>query len=77
MGPDASRNYDMARQIRDQVAAIPGAVDVFINQQVHTPAVQVDVDRTMANQAGLTQRDVANSPLISLSSDRPGRPISG
>jgi multidrug efflux pump subunit AcrB len=69
VGVNAAENYALARQIRDQVAKIPGAVDVFISQQVNTPAVQVNVDRTMANQAGLLQRDVANSTLISLSSN--------
>jgi len=69
VGTNAAQNYALARQIRDQVAAVPGAVDVFINQEVNTPAVQVNVDRTMANQAGLLQRDVADSTLISLSSN--------
>jgi multidrug efflux pump subunit AcrB len=69
VGRDAARNYALAQKIRDQVAAIPGAVDVFINQEVNTPAIQLNVDRTMANQAGLLQRDVANSTLIALSSN--------
>jgi multidrug efflux pump subunit AcrB len=69
VGVNAAQNYALAQQIRDQVAAIPGAVDVFINQEVRTPAVEVNVDRTMANYAGLLQRDVANSTLITLSSN--------
>jgi multidrug efflux pump subunit AcrB len=68
VGRNADQNYQMAREIRDKVAVIPGAVDVFIRQEVNTPTLQVDVDRVMANQAGLTQRDVSNSMLISLSS---------
>jgi multidrug efflux pump subunit AcrB len=67
VGRDAAANYKLAREIRGHVAAVPGAVDVFIDQEVNAPAVQVNVDRTMANYAGLTQRDVANSMLISLS----------
>jgi multidrug efflux pump subunit AcrB len=67
VGPDAAPNFALAREIRNRVAAIPGAVDVFIRQEVNTPTIRVNVDRTMANQAGLTQRDVANSVLISLS----------
>ena len=43
-------------------------MDVIIRQEVNTPDVEVNVDRVKANQAGLTQRDVANSMLISLSS---------
>ena len=66
-GLDAAGNYAMAQEILKKVAALPGAVDVFIRQQVHTPTIQVNVDRTMANDAGMTQRDVANSMLISLS----------
>ena len=35
---------------------------------MHTPQIEVQIDRSKADQAGLTQRDVANSTLISLSS---------
>jgi multidrug efflux pump subunit AcrB len=68
VGRNAGQSYQLAREIRDKAAVIPGAVDVFIRQEVTTPTLQVDVDRVMANQAGFTQRDVANSMLISLSS---------
>jgi len=68
VGRDAARNYEMAREIRRKVAAIPGAVDVFIRQEVATPTVVLNVDRDRASESGLTQRDVANSVLISLSS---------
>ena len=69
VGANAAQNYALAQKIRNQVATIPGAVDVFINQEVNTPSVQVNVDRTMANYAGLLQRDIANSTLIALSSN--------
>jgi multidrug efflux pump subunit AcrB len=68
VGRNAAANYQMAREIRQKVEAIPGAVDVLIRQEVATPTVMVNVDRVKANQNGLTQRDVANSMLISLSS---------
>ena len=47
---------------------IPGATDVHINQVLDYPSLQVDVDRTLSAKLGLTERDVANSVLISLSS---------
>jgi multidrug efflux pump subunit AcrB len=56
------------RQIADEVRAVTGAVDVHLGQEVNASALAVDVDRARAEQAGLTQRDVANSMLISLSS---------
>jgi CzcA family heavy metal efflux pump len=59
-------NYEIAKKLEKQVAAIPGAVDVHIHQQVAYPTMQVNVDRSKARQIGLTQQDVAQSTLISL-----------
>ncbi|HLI75388.1 MAG TPA: efflux RND transporter permease subunit, partial [Acidobacteriaceae bacterium] len=59
-------NYELAKRLRDQVAAIPGAVDVHLHQEVSYPTMQINSDRTKAEQIGLTQSDVANSTLISL-----------
>jgi multidrug efflux pump subunit AcrB len=67
-GNDAEANYRIAVLLRDQIAQLPGAVDTFIRQQVDYPTMKVDVDRIKADQSGLTQRDVASSLLISLSS---------
>ncbi|MEP6715600.1 MAG: efflux RND transporter permease subunit [Terriglobia bacterium] len=64
---DPVAGYKAADEIQRKVALVPGAVDVHINQLVNTPQIDLAVDRTKANQAGLTQRDVANSLLISLS----------
>ena len=47
---------------------VPGAVDVHIQQQLDQPRLQYDVDRVRIQQVGLTERDVANNVLISLSS---------
>jgi multidrug efflux pump subunit AcrB len=60
------QNYEIATRIMKRMAAIPGAVDVHIHQQVGYPTMQVNVDRTKARQIGLTQADVANATLISL-----------
>jgi multidrug efflux pump subunit AcrB len=59
-------NYQIAQDLMKKIAAIPGAVDVHIHQQVTYPTMQVNVDRSKARQVGLTQADVANSMLISL-----------
>lgn len=60
-------NYALATKLEKEVAAIPGAVDVHLHQQVAYPTLDVNVDRTKARQIGLTQQDVAQSTLISLS----------
>jgi multidrug efflux pump subunit AcrB len=63
----AAGNYQVAVDLQKKIAAIPGAVDVHIHQQVSYPTMLVDVDRDKARQIGLTQQDVAQSMLISLS----------
>ncbi len=68
IGNGREENLAIARKILAEVKGVPGAVDAHLGQEVDAPTVQVEVDRDKAQQAGLTQRDVANSMLISLSS---------
>jgi len=57
-----------ARKIMARMKQIPGAVDVHMAQVLTKPELRIDVDRTMASLAGLTQKDVASDILVSLSS---------
>ncbi len=65
---DYYKSYEYARKLRDGMKSIPGVEDVAIKQVLDYPTFNVDVDRVRASQLGLTQRDVANDVLISLSS---------
>src|SRR4029077_3521101 len=67
-GANLRRSYEVARRLRDAIRTVPGAVDVHVAQVLDYPALKVQVDRVRAAQLGLSQRDVANSMLISLSS---------
>ncbi|HEY6837443.1 MAG TPA: efflux RND transporter permease subunit, partial [Geobacteraceae bacterium] len=60
--------YEYALKVRDVMRGIPGTADVHINQVLDYPALQVDVDRERAARLGMSERDVATSALISLSS---------
>ena len=62
------KNVDIAREIQTRAAAIPGAIDVHLQQVTAVPELFVNVDRTQAQQLGLAQRDVASDLLVSLSS---------
>ncbi len=67
VGYNASANRALARRMLEQFRHIPGIADLRIQQTYDLPELHVDVDRTRAQQAGLTQRDVATDMLISLS----------
>ena len=66
-GLDPVKNYEIAQDIKRAVSKVPGAVDVCVHQVVNAPQYVYNVDRTRANQMGLTQRDVSNSALVNLS----------
>jgi CzcA family heavy metal efflux pump len=66
-GKDASNTYQVAAELRDQIKTVPGAADVFIQQQVSSPKLNVDVDRLKAQELSLTMRDVSDDVLLALS----------
>ncbi|MBP6822675.1 MAG: efflux RND transporter permease subunit [Acidobacteria bacterium] len=68
VGRDQKANYEIAKQMVERMAKIPGAADVHLHQVMDAPELRINVDRTKAEQAGLTQRDVAGTLLTSLSS---------
>jgi multidrug efflux pump subunit AcrB len=68
VGSDFADNFTIASQIAEKMRSVPGAVDVHIQQLVDQPRLQYDIDRTRIQQVGLTERDVAGSVLVSLSS---------
>jgi multidrug efflux pump subunit AcrB len=66
--PDLQRAYVVARTLRDRIRTVPGAVDVTVKQVLDYPTLHLDVDRERAAELGISQRDAANSMLVSLSS---------
>ena len=64
----ADANYEVARTLAREIAHIPGAADVRVQQVMDSPELRFDVDRVRAQQMGLSQRDVAGDLLVSLSS---------
>jgi len=67
-GYNRAATHEVALEMAARMARVPGAVDVHLHQVVNAPSLLVNVDRSRAAQLGLTQRDVANSVLVSLSS---------
>jgi CzcA family heavy metal efflux pump len=68
IGPNERANYQIAEEITNRIQHIPGAVDVHVQQLRSFPAIFLDVDRTRAQSVGVSEQDVANGVLLSLSS---------
>jgi multidrug efflux pump subunit AcrB len=66
-GRDAEA-YATALKLAAKLRAVPGAEDVHLAQVPRMNQLRVDVDRTMAAQFGVSERDVASDLLVSLSS---------
>ena len=68
VGANQIGNYELAERLANRIRQVPGAVDVHVQQAYDAPTLRLDVDRTLAQSVGLSQRDVAQNLLISLSS---------
>jgi multidrug efflux pump subunit AcrB len=58
----------LGRQLLERMRKIPGVADPHLVQVLNYPTLQVDVDRLRAAKLNISQRDVANNVLTSLSS---------
>jgi multidrug efflux pump subunit AcrB len=67
IGPDLYSNHALAERMLDEVRYVPGATDAHIQQPFDLPKMTVNVDRTRAQDIGMTQKDVAQSLLVAMS----------
>jgi len=67
IGSNLKANYAYANDLLKRIRQVSGIADLRIQQVFNYPQINVDVDRTLAAEVGLTQRDVANSLLVTLS----------
>ena len=67
IGNNQKANYAYATDLLKRIRTVPGIADLRIQQVFNYPQINVEVDRTLASQVGLTQRDIANSLLVTLS----------
>lgn len=68
VGTNRAENIGVARFLERRLRSVPGAVDVYLQQRLEAPQLELNVDRTRAASLALTQREVANDLLVSLAS---------
>jgi CzcA family heavy metal efflux pump len=74
IGNNQKANYAYATDLLKRIRTVPGIADLRIQQVFNYPQINVEVDRTLASEVGLTQRDVANSLLVTLSGSQQVHP---
>jgi CzcA family heavy metal efflux pump len=67
IGRKMEENRQFALKLLERLKSVSGIADLRVQQPFDQPKLDVTVDRTKAQQAGLSQRDVASNLLIALS----------
>ena len=65
-GRDLDASYPFAQALLRKIRTVSGVADARIQQSRDYPELRVDMDRSRAQQLGITARDVTNSMVISL-----------
>jgi multidrug efflux pump subunit AcrB len=65
-GNNLDANFAYANKLLAAVRRIPGVADARIQQSRRSPVFEVNLDRTRAQDMGLTTRDVTNSLVVNL-----------
>ena len=66
IGRKTKENRAYAEMIFRKIARVPGIADPRIQQVFNAPTMNVDVDRSLANQIGLTEQDVTRNMQVNL-----------
>jgi multidrug efflux pump subunit AcrB len=73
-GRDLAADRKYANVLLAKVKNIPGIADARIQQAFQQPTLNVNVDRSLASLAGLTEKDVATAMLTTLSGSSQSAP---
>jgi multidrug efflux pump subunit AcrB len=67
IGHDLEGNRTWASQLLQKIRYVPGAVDLHVQQPFDEPYLHMRIERTKAQQLGLSAHDIAQNLLVSLS----------
>ncbi len=67
-GPNNAQAYAVAQKVALRLNTIPGVVDSHVFQVPDGPALTIDVDRTLAEQVGVSEDEIAQNVLVTANS---------
>lgn len=65
-GGKLDANFDYANKLLTRIRLVPGVADVRIQQSRQSPLFDITMDRTRAQEVGITMRDVTNSLVVNM-----------
>ena len=65
-GGKLNDNFDYANKLLAKIKLVPGVVDARIQQSRTRPEFDINIDRTRAQEVGISTRDVTNSLVVNL-----------
>jgi multidrug efflux pump subunit AcrB len=68
VGSDPQKTHALAAKLARDLGAVPGVVDSHLYQVPDVAGLKFDVDRSLAQELGLSQRQVAESLLVTANS---------
>ena len=68
-GNDMTADYNTAQSIAEKVRQISGVADVYIPQDIDYPSLRIAVDRTRADELGLTEKEIISNVITALTSN--------
>jgi HAE1 family hydrophobic/amphiphilic exporter-1 len=68
-GNNLKEDAKIAASLRNQVSRLPGVADAYIPEDVDAPSLKLQINRLYAQEMGLSEHEVVNNIITSLTSD--------
>lgn len=62
-GRNMRRQYEIAKELQKRLQAVPGAVDIRVQQAIDYPTVAIELDQKKMAELGITMKDAAENIL--------------
>ena len=66
IGGTLEQGFAHAGKLLERIRRVPGVADARIQQSRRSPVIEIELDRTRAQQAGLSTREIASSLVVNI-----------
>ena len=68
-GSNLARSFSVAVELGEKIRKMPGVAEIYIPQDLDSPALQLNIDRVRAGQLGLDQKEIVSNVITALTSN--------